>query len=128
MNLFVCIFFNLLQVTLFGQSAGAQSTTTHMFNGKSNGLFRNVIIESSPFSIRYKTKQEALFLGDVIAELANCRGKYSIYHAISSVIINVIIIIVIIIIVIFITVIIIINIFSVASKNIVGSPYFYLVL
>jgi carboxylesterase type B len=62
-------------VTLFCQSAGAQSTAIHLTNGKADGLFRNAIIQSSPFSIRYKTKEEVLFLGDFIANFVNCPGK-----------------------------------------------------
>ncbi|XP_045194483.2 cAMP-regulated D2 protein-like [Mercenaria mercenaria] len=62
------------KVTLFGQSAGAQSTAIHLSNGKANGLFRNAIVESAPFDIRYKTKEEVLLLGDFIAEFVNCTG------------------------------------------------------
>ncbi len=42
------------QVTLFGQSAGAGSTTAHLISPKSQGLFNQAIIESNPFTLPLK--------------------------------------------------------------------------
>ncbi|XP_033754746.1 crystal protein-like [Pecten maximus] len=66
------------KVTLSGQSAGAQSAVIHMMTPQSSQYFRNVIIESSPFSIPYKTRIEALYLGDLLADGLGCpRGDIS---------------------------------------------------
>lgn len=63
------------KVTLFGQSAGAQSTIIHMISPKSEGLFRNVIIESAPFDIPLKSPVEALYLASIIKNLLNCTDE-----------------------------------------------------
>ncbi|XP_060073110.1 crystal protein-like [Ylistrum balloti] len=60
------------QVTLSGQSAGAQSAVIHMMTQDSSQYFRSVILESSPFSIPYKTRVEALYLGDLLADGLGC--------------------------------------------------------
>ncbi|XP_046360493.2 crystal protein-like [Haliotis rufescens] len=63
------------RVTLFGQSAGAQSAVIHLASEESSALFRNAIIESSPFSIPYKTHAEALILGAHLASPLNCTAR-----------------------------------------------------
>lgn len=62
------------KVTLFGQSAGAQSSAIHLISEKSKGLFRNVILESSPFDIPLKNPYEALYLASIVRQLLNCTG------------------------------------------------------
>ena len=59
-------------MTLFGQSAGGQSTAIHLASEKSKGLFRNAIMESSPFDIPFKNPYEALYLTSIIRQLLNC--------------------------------------------------------
>jgi len=63
------------QVTLFGQSAGAQSTFIHLVSLLSSGLFRAAIVESSPFAVPYRTKDEARVLSDRVRELLKCRER-----------------------------------------------------
>lgn len=70
---YVLLHFILFQVTLSGQSAGAQSTVIHLMSKDSAQYFQQALIESSPFSLPYKTKQEAEVLGDVLAGRLNCR-------------------------------------------------------
>jgi len=60
------------QVTLFGQSAGAQSIAVHLANDYSKPLFHQAVMQSNPFGISYKTKQEAESLGKSFAESARC--------------------------------------------------------
>ncbi|KAK3610330.1 hypothetical protein CHS0354_029800 [Potamilus streckersoni] len=60
-------------VTLFGQSAGAQSTLIHVMSSKSAPYFQKAIIESAPISIPYKKTVDALVLADTIADLLNCQ-------------------------------------------------------
>ncbi|WAR06075.1 D2-like protein [Mya arenaria] len=59
-------------VTLFGQSAGGQSIPVHLMAKDSKDLFRNVIIESAPFDIPFKTKTEATYLASTVIGLLNC--------------------------------------------------------
>lgn len=64
------------KITLSGQSAGAQSTVIHMMAPESSQYFRSVILESSPFAIPYKTRVEALYLADLLADGLSCpRGN-----------------------------------------------------
>ncbi|XP_046360496.2 cAMP-regulated D2 protein-like [Haliotis rufescens] len=63
------------RVTMFGQSAGAQSTMIHLGSAESGAYFRNAIIESAPFAIPYKTYPEALLLGAHMAKLLNCTAR-----------------------------------------------------
>jgi len=65
----------ILQVTLFGQSAGAQSVFIHLMSSLSFGLFRAAIVESSPFAVPYRTKDEARVLSDRVRELLKCRER-----------------------------------------------------
>ena len=59
-------------MTLFGQSAGAQSILIHMTSDGSYPYFDNAIVESSPLSIPMRTFPEAVVLGAMFTELANC--------------------------------------------------------
>ena len=64
------------QVTLFGQSAGAQSTFIHLMSNKTDSsLFRAAIMESAPFAVPYREKDEALFLTERIRKLLKCPEK-----------------------------------------------------
>ncbi|XP_059164843.1 cAMP-regulated D2 protein-like isoform X3 [Physella acuta] len=60
------------KVTLFGQSAGAQSVIQHMTLDETAGLFQRAIIESSPLALPYKTYTEAFVLGGLLAEAVGC--------------------------------------------------------
>jgi len=51
-------------VTLFGQSAGAQSVAVHMVNDDSDPLFHRAILQSNPFGLTYKTPVEAQTIGE----------------------------------------------------------------
>lgn len=59
-------------MTLYGQSAGAQSSLIHLTLPSSAPYFRNIIVESSPIAIPYKRFPEAIILGALFAELAGC--------------------------------------------------------
>lgn len=61
-------------MTLFGQSAGAQSTILHIMSDKSVKYFQKAIIESSPFTIAYRNEAEAYLIGDFLADMLGCAG------------------------------------------------------
>ena len=58
-----------IQVTLFGESAEAQSVLIHYTLPSSAPYFRNAIIESAPIAIPYKRFPEAIILDSLLAEL-----------------------------------------------------------
>ncbi|XP_048010732.1 cholinesterase 1 isoform X2 [Megalobrama amblycephala] len=60
------------KVTLFGESAGAQSVSLHLMIQSSKPLFRQAVFQSLPFSIPLKTRHESLKLGKNFAKMANC--------------------------------------------------------
>ncbi|CAL8405568.1 unnamed protein product [Arctogadus glacialis] len=60
------------KVTLFGESAGAQSVGLHLMMPTSQPLFRQAALQSLPFSIPFKTRHEALWLGKAFSHEANC--------------------------------------------------------
>ncbi|ROL52645.1 Crystal protein [Anabarilius grahami] len=60
------------KVTLFGESAGAQSVSLHLMIQSSKPLFRQAVFQSLPFSIPLKTRHESLKLGKNFAKTANC--------------------------------------------------------
>lgn len=62
-------------MTLFGQSAGAQSSLLHLTLPSSAPLFQRIIIESSPLAIPYKRFPEAIVLGALFAELVGCAPR-----------------------------------------------------
>lgn len=49
-----------LQVTLAGQSAGAQSIMLHLIDESITGMFAQVIIQSVPISIPFRSRDEAI--------------------------------------------------------------------
>ena len=63
---------NTFQVTLFGQSAGAQSTLIHMMSNISTGLFNKAIIESAPSGLPYKTPDQAKIISGDVRMLLFC--------------------------------------------------------
>ncbi|XP_023138641.2 crystal protein [Amphiprion ocellaris] len=60
------------KVTLFGESAGAQSVSLHLMIQSSKPLFKQAILQSLPFSIPLKTRHDALKLGKHFAKQTNC--------------------------------------------------------
>ncbi|XP_049330061.1 cAMP-regulated D2 protein [Astyanax mexicanus] len=60
------------KVTIFGESAGAQSVSLHLMIQSSKPLFNRAILQSLPFSIPLKTRRESLKLGRSFAKLVNC--------------------------------------------------------
>ncbi|XP_016400331.1 acetylcholinesterase [Sinocyclocheilus rhinocerous] len=60
------------KVTLFSESAGAQSVCLHLMMQSSEYLFRHAAIQSLPFSLPLKTRWDALKLGWDFAKLTNC--------------------------------------------------------
>jgi len=46
----------LCQVTMFGESAGAQSVSLHLMIQSSKPLFKQAVLQSLPFSIPLKTR------------------------------------------------------------------------
>ncbi|XP_021370550.1 crystal protein-like [Mizuhopecten yessoensis] len=60
------------QVTLFGQSAGATSTAIHLTSGNAERLFQRAILQSVPFSIPFKTYEQALAQGKSFSAALNC--------------------------------------------------------
>lgn len=60
------------QITLFGQSAGATSTTAHVLSPMSAGFFQRAIIQSNPITLPMRV--DAASLGNVFAEDLGCKG------------------------------------------------------
>ncbi|KAG5846128.1 hypothetical protein ANANG_G00146480 [Anguilla anguilla] len=60
------------KVTIFGESAGAQSVSLHLMMQSSAPLFKQAVFQSLPFSVPLKTRRDALRLGKEFAQLANC--------------------------------------------------------
>ncbi|XP_071396674.1 crystal protein, partial [Centroberyx affinis] len=60
------------KVTIFGESAGAQSVSLHLMIQSSKPLFRQAVFQSLPFSIPLKTRHDALKLGKDFSKQANC--------------------------------------------------------
>ncbi|XP_062374187.1 crystal protein [Sardina pilchardus] len=63
------------KVTIFGESAGAQSVSLHLMIQSSKPLFKQAVFQSLPFSIPLKTRHDALKLGKDFAKQANCSMK-----------------------------------------------------
>lgn len=63
------------QVTIFGESAGAESVLLHYTLPSSDPYYRGAIVESSPVAIPYKTFPEAVVLGALLAELLGCTPR-----------------------------------------------------
>ncbi|XP_058482048.1 cAMP-regulated D2 protein isoform X2 [Solea solea] len=60
------------KVTIFGESAGAQSVSLHLMMQSSKPLFHQAVLQSLPFSIPLKTRHDALKLGKDFAKQTNC--------------------------------------------------------
>ncbi|XP_029318389.1 cAMP-regulated D2 protein [Cottoperca gobio] len=60
------------KVTVFGESAGAQSVSLHLMIQSSTTLFQQAVLQSLPFSIPLKTRHDALKLGKDFAKQTNC--------------------------------------------------------
>ncbi|XP_032367021.1 crystal protein [Etheostoma spectabile] len=60
------------KVTLFGESAGAQSVSLHLMIQSSQPLFKQAVLQSLPFSIPLKTRHDALKLGKDFAKQTRC--------------------------------------------------------
>uniref|UniRef100_H2Z9T6 Carboxylic ester hydrolase n=1 Tax=Ciona savignyi TaxID=51511 RepID=H2Z9T6_CIOSA len=59
---------NKQQVTIFGESAGAQSVALHLMSTTSKPLFSNAIMQSNPSTFLFKTAAEAQELGTRLAK------------------------------------------------------------
>ncbi|XP_034433901.1 crystal protein [Hippoglossus hippoglossus] len=60
------------KVTIFGESAGAQSVSLHLMTQSSKPLFKQAVLQSLPFSIPLKTRHDALRLGRDFSKQTNC--------------------------------------------------------
>ncbi|XP_070541617.1 cAMP-regulated D2 protein-like [Ptychodera flava] len=60
------------RITMFGQSAGAQSVGIHLTSEKSADVFDQAIVESNPLTLPFKTRIESVILGDYLATELNC--------------------------------------------------------
>ncbi|XP_029020003.1 crystal protein [Betta splendens] len=60
------------KVTIFGESAGAQSVGLHLIIQSSGPLFSQAILQSSPFSIPMKSRHDAMKLGKDFVKQTNC--------------------------------------------------------
>lgn len=60
------------KVTIFGESAGAQSVSLHLMIQSSKPLFKQAVLQSLPFSIPLKTRHDAVKLGKGFAKHTNC--------------------------------------------------------
>lgn len=60
------------RVTLFGQSSGAMSVGIHLAAGSSRPLFRAAILESNPYGIPYKTREQAGAYASTLAGHLEC--------------------------------------------------------
>jgi len=62
------------RVTVFGQSAGAQSVAAHMISPPSAGLFDAAFSMSEPFDLPFRTRASALDAFAAVAAAAGCGG------------------------------------------------------
>ncbi|CAF3324780.1 unnamed protein product [Rotaria socialis] len=60
------------QITLFGQSAGAQSTALHYVTSDMQSFFQAAIIQSSPMAVPFRTYAEYITPTVLLAEKLNC--------------------------------------------------------
>jgi carboxylesterase type B len=63
---------NPARVTIFGQSAGGVSVSSHMVAQESKGLFHAGIIESDPYTIPCRNPTEAATLANALGYYAGC--------------------------------------------------------
>ncbi|CAF0941962.1 unnamed protein product [Brachionus calyciflorus] len=60
------------RITLFGQSAGAESVSIHLLSEDMQDKFNNAIIQSSPMAIPFKNYEESLLLYNIFTQTLNC--------------------------------------------------------
>jgi len=63
------------QVTLFGQSAGAESIGVHLTSPYSEELFQQAIMESNPFGLPFRNLSDAQEYGAIFAKAAGCEAN-----------------------------------------------------
>ncbi|CAF0914111.1 unnamed protein product [Didymodactylos carnosus] len=61
------------QITLFGQSAGAQSTALHYISDDTQSFFRAAIIQSAPMSIPFRTYSEYISVNVLLSQQIRCQ-------------------------------------------------------
>nr|XP_018668662.1 cholinesterase 1-like [Ciona intestinalis] len=66
------------KVTIFGESAGAQSVVFHLVSPTSESLFHRAIIQSSPAYYQFYTNTEANELTRFLLQTINCTGTQEI--------------------------------------------------
>ena len=59
-------------VVIFGQSAGGTSVAAHLASKLSTGLFHKAIIQSNPFTLHMKTRDDANKIGKAFAKAIGC--------------------------------------------------------
>ena len=62
-------------VTLFGQSAGGTSTTSHLISPQSKGLYHRAIVESNPVALNLNTAELQEHYSSEFAKFAGCGDK-----------------------------------------------------
>src|SRR4051812_9012688 len=60
------------RVTIFGQSAGATSVSSHLQNPASKKFFQQAILESLPLGVPVRYESEAQALNVLFAQALNC--------------------------------------------------------
>ncbi|CAF0973312.1 unnamed protein product [Rotaria sordida] len=60
------------QITMYGESAGAQSTALHYITPEMQSFFQAAIIQSAPMSIPFRTYAEYITSGVLLGEQLNC--------------------------------------------------------
>lgn len=60
------------QVTIFGQSAGASSVAVHILSSLSQGLFKQAILESNPWTLPLQTPDIGKDFGQNFVQFLNC--------------------------------------------------------
>ncbi|XP_046359995.1 para-nitrobenzyl esterase-like [Haliotis rufescens] len=70
------------KVTIFGDSAGAQSVAIHLTSGKADNLFSRAIMHSAPFGISFKTPAEGAYQDYLFSQNLGCtQGDMSCYKS-----------------------------------------------
>jgi len=60
------------QITIFGESAGAISASTHLLSPLSAGMFQRAILQSNPFALQFKTREQQLELTNRLSKMVDC--------------------------------------------------------